>query len=325
LAIFTRKCEADLTEASYRAQAAEAEVKDIKAKCKRMQGMAQNLIDQMGEPMHRIEEAKKEYDALSARYKELEERHAELVATASSGTSAVEQDLVDMRAKVRAKTIAVESEEARLRASAFASSTAAAQPSSLETKRQDIALAEHQSSSSFFEVSAPVPPRERAPVAMNTSTKDGRESFDAWDNWATTSRVEKNKTATAPPHRRFPSEIPAVAAALGIPSDTGGGGFFDSLDDDSDPSVMTLIPSVIPSMMTLIPSLDQKLSSTLKNKANDATLNITFRTRKPSARTPSCTTHSWLETFDLDQHLGYATRTRRRCRMSRQDRARRRC
>ena len=120
-----------------------------------------------------------------------------------------------------------------MRASAFASSTAAAQPSSLETKRQDIALAEHQRSSSFFDVSAPVPPRERAPVAMSPGTKDGRESFDAWDNWATTSRVEKNKTA--PPHRRFPSEIPAVAAALGIPSDTGGGGFFDSLDDDSDP------------------------------------------------------------------------------------------
>lgn len=237
LAIFTRKCEADLTEASYRAQAAEAEVKDIKAKCERMQGMVQNIIDQMGEPMHRIEEAKKEYDALSVRYKELEERHAELVAPASSGTSAVEQNLVDMREKVRAKTIAVETEEARLRAGAFASSTAAAQQSSLETKRQDIALAEHQRSSSFFDVSAPVPPRERAPVAMSPGTKDGRESFDAWDNWATTSRAEKNTmaTATATPHRRFPSEIPAVAAALGIPSDTGGGGFFDSLDDDSDP------------------------------------------------------------------------------------------
>jgi len=171
------------------------------------------------------------------RYKELEERHAELVAPASSGTSAVEQNLVDMREKVRAKTIAVETEEARLRAGAFASSTAAAQQSSLETKRQDIALAEHQRSSSFFDVSAPVPPRERAPVAMSPGTKDGRESFDAWDNWATTSRAEKNTmaTATATPHRRFPSEIPAVAAALGIPSDTGGGGFFDSLDDDSDP------------------------------------------------------------------------------------------
>ena len=172
---------------------------------------------------------------MSARYKELEERHAELVATASSGTSAVEQDLVDMRAKVHAKTIAVEAEEARLRAGAFASSTAAVQPSSLETKRQDIALAEHQRSSSFFDVSAPAPPRERAPVAVNASTKDGRESFDAWDNWATTSRVEKATTSTAPSHRRVPSEIPAVAAALGIPSDTGGGGFFDSLDDDPDP------------------------------------------------------------------------------------------
>ena len=227
LAIFTRKCEAELTEASYRAQSAEAEVKDIRAKCEQMQTMAQNLIEQIGEPIHRIEAAKKEHDALSQQYTELEKRHTELTTSAARGTSAIEQDLVDMRAKVHAKSATVESDEYRSRAGALASATTAAR-------------SESQQSSSFFDVSALAPPQARAPVANSTAAKGGKASFDAWDNWATTSR--EDKVAMPPPaaaavptpsHRRVPSEIPAVAAALG-PSDTGGG-FFDSLDGADDP------------------------------------------------------------------------------------------
>ena len=84
-------------------------------------------------------------------------------------------------------------------------------------------------------------------AAASPASVKAKSTFDEWDSWGRTTREETPETTAASPpkataptahpapttaaarHQKTPSEIPAVAAALG---DGNEGGFFDDFDAD---------------------------------------------------------------------------------------------
>jgi hypothetical protein len=184
-----------------------------------MEGRVAQLVEQLAEPVARIEASKKEHDELSARYKQLEDRHAELLRNASQrNDSDVTQDITNLRSKVEAKSAQVMMAEAR--ASQVTTSLSAQMAQTQLTGAQPPATG---ALLDFDGVSASVSP---------TSTK-AKSTFDEWDNWGSTAREEFSPQVQAlstptQRHRKVPSEIPAVTAALV----DNGGGFFESIDAD---------------------------------------------------------------------------------------------
>ena len=221
LALFVRKCEAGMTEASYRAQVAETQVVDLRKKCEVMEGRVAQLIEQLAGPIERIKASKEEHEELSARYQQLEERHAELLRNASQqNDSQMTQDSVSLRAKIEAKSAQIVMEETRASQAATTSLSAQMRETQL-TATQPPATAALMD---FGGVSA---------TSTNPTSANAKSTFEEWDNWGTTAREEASSqtrasSMPAPRHRKVPSEIPAVTAAL----IEGDGGFFESIDSD---------------------------------------------------------------------------------------------
>ena len=223
LGLFVRKCEAGMTEASYRAQVAESQVIELRQKCEVMEGRVTQLVEQLAGPIERIEASKKEHEELSARYQQLEERHAELSQNASQQNhSQMMQDNVSLRAKVEAKSAQIVMEETRASQAATTSLSAQMRETQL-TATQPPATAALMD---FGGVSA-------ASTNISPASANAKSTFEEWDNWGTTAREEAStqtraSSMPAQRHRKVPSEIPAVTAAL----IEGDGGFFDSIDSD---------------------------------------------------------------------------------------------
>lgn len=218
LALFVRKCEASITEATYRADAAESQVSELRVKCDAMRAKVEALADQLSQPIERVEAAKKEHAELSDEYQNLEARHAALTQQSREQPHAAPVQ-VDLRQE---NGIAHEQ-----RQQLPPTTTTAAPPQKASAPLMDFGFGEPQ------------------PTASPATVK-AKSTFDKWDNWGRTTREDAPAPApaapktTAPPasasmptptprHQKTPSEIPAVAAALG---DGNQGGFFDDLDAD---------------------------------------------------------------------------------------------
>lgn len=218
LALFVRKCEASITEATYRADAAESQVSELRVKCDAMRAKVEALADQLSQPIERVEAAKKEHAELSDEYQNLEARHAALTQQSREQPHAAPVQ-VDLRQE---NGIAHEQ-----RQQLPPPPTTAAPPQKASAPLMDFGFGEPQ------------------PTASPATVK-AKSTFDKWDNWGRTTREDAPAPApaapktTAPPasasmptptprHQKTPSEIPAVAAALG---DGNQGGFFDDLDAD---------------------------------------------------------------------------------------------
>lgn len=229
LAMFVRKCEAGLTEANYRANVAENQVIEVRQKCEVMQKRAEELTAELDEPIKRIEAYKKEYDELTEKLYKLEAQHAEMSTNDGSEERQLEQDVISMRLKVESKSSQIAANREK------SNPTSAPQPPTFTSSQPVV-----PSLLDFGD--APVP----TPAISPTSAK-ARSTFDEWDNWGGTTREEVSvtkepkQTSTAEltsNHRKVPSEIPAVAAALG----DSGGNFFDSIDKPPAPALAQAPP-----------------------------------------------------------------------------------
>jgi hypothetical protein len=215
LALFVRKCEASITEATYRADAAESQVSELRVKCDAMRAKVEALADQLSQPIERVEAAKKEHAELSDEYQNLEARHAALTQQSREQPRAAPVH-VDLRHE---NGIAPEQ-----RQQPPPTTTTAAPPQKASAPLMDFGFGEPQ------------------PTASPATVK-AKSTFDEWDNWGRTTREDAPAPSAAPKttapsasaptptprHQKTPSEIPAVAAALG---DGNEGGFFDDLDAD---------------------------------------------------------------------------------------------
>lgn len=215
LALFVRKCEASITEATYRADAAESQVSELRVKCDAMRAKVEALADQLSQPIERVEAAKKEHAELSDEYQNLEARHAALTQQSREQPRAAPVH-VDLRHE---NGIAPEQ-----RQQPPPTTTTAAPPQKASAPLMDFGFGEPQ------------------PTASPATVK-AKSTFDEWDNWGRTTRENAPAPSAAPKttapsasaptptprHQKTPSEIPAVAAALG---DGNEGGFFDDLDAD---------------------------------------------------------------------------------------------
>lgn len=225
LAMFVRKCEAGLTEASYRADAAEKQVIELRKKCEFMQKRVEELTEKLVEPIKRIEAYKKEYDELTEKLSKLEAQHAEMSKSDDSQERQLAQDVANMRLNVESKSSQIAADQARL------DQARAAQPHTLASSQPVVP--------NIFDF-GDAPALAPAPAVSPASAK-ARSTFDDWDNWGSTTREEASVAkepkhapivALASNHRKVPSEIPAVAAALG----DSGGNFFDSIDETPAPA-----------------------------------------------------------------------------------------
>ena len=210
LAMFVRKCEAALSEASYRAEAAEMQVKELRQKYDSMQNRVRELAEKIEEPIKRIEASKKEYDDLAEQFGKLEAKHADLAKSAASAApneAKAAQELASIRARVEEKSAQIAADKAR-----------ASQFERLTTSQQVAAQ-------NFFDLSD-----TPAPV-LSPASANGM--FDEWGKWGKTANEEVSLTKTIqvpvpPTHTKSPSDVPAVAAAL---TDVGGN-FFASIDTE---------------------------------------------------------------------------------------------
>jgi len=239
LGMFVRKCETNLTEASSRARAAEAQVNDYRKKCDVLRARVEELASELDEHAGRINERGVEYEELSARYAELEKRHEELTRSSGGNDSTSSRDLGAFRAKIEEKEAQIAAEESRARrAAASASAETAARPKPKpEAALMDFGLDPLINAPT----SAPVASAS-APTTTSSPDAAAKTAFDEWGNWGVSAREETPAAATTTRRRDAPSEIPAVAAAL----DTSDGGFFDAIDAPPPPSTTVTTPAPIP-------------------------------------------------------------------------------
>lgn len=238
LGMFVRKCETNLTEASSRARAAEAQVNDYRQKCDVLRARVEELASELDEHAGRISERGVEYEELSARYAELEKRHEELTRSSGGNDSTSSRDVGALRAKIEEKEAQIAAEESRARrAAASASAETAARPKPKpEAALMDFGLDPLINAPT----SAPVASAS-APTTTSSPDAAAKTAFDEWGNWGVSAR-EETPAATTTRRRDAPSEIPAVAAAL----DTSDGGFFDAIDAPPPPSTTVTTPAPIP-------------------------------------------------------------------------------
>jgi len=238
LGMFVRKCETNLTEASSRARAAEAQVNDYRQKCDVLRARVEELASELDEHAGRINERGVEYEELSARYAELEKRHEELTRSSGGNDSTSSRDVGALRAKIEEKEAQIAAEESRARrAAASASAETAARPKPKpEAALMDFGLDPLINAPT----SAPVASAS-APTTTSSPDAAAKTAFDEWGNWGVSAR-EETPAATTTRRRDAPSEIPAVAAAL----DTSDGGFFDAIDAPPPPSTTVTTPAPIP-------------------------------------------------------------------------------
>ena len=219
LALFVRKCEASITEATYRADAAESQVSELRVKCDAMRAKVEALADQLSQPIERVEAAKKEHAELSDEYQNLEDRHAALTQQSREQQPAAPPRAAPVQVDLRQENGVAQDHRQQ------PPTTTTAAPQKASAPLMDFGFGEPQ------------------PTASPATVK-AKSTFDEWDNWGRTTREDAPAPAaaprtTAPPasaapaptarHQKTPSEIPAVAAALG---DGNQGGFFDDLDAD---------------------------------------------------------------------------------------------
>jgi len=235
LGTFVRKCETNLTEASYRARAAEAQVNEYRQKCDVLRARVEELASELEEYAGRIGERRAEYEELSAQYAELEKRHEELTRSSGGGNdSTSSRDTAALRAKIEEKEAQIAAEESRARrAAANASAETAAKP------RPEILMDFGLDPLMDAPTTAPVASAS-APSTQSSPGTTAKNAFDEWGNWGVSAREETPAAATSR-HQKVPSEIPAVAAAL----DTSDGGFFDAIDAPPPPSTIAK-PTPIP-------------------------------------------------------------------------------
>jgi hypothetical protein len=222
LALFVRKCEASITEAAYRADSAESQVNELRAKCDAMRAKVEALAAQLSQPIERIEASKKEHAELSNEYRDLETRHAAL--TQQSREQPIAPRVAPVQLESRQENGVAQEQRQQL----MTAPTTTAAPQKASAPLVDFGFGEPQAAASPASVKA-------------------KSTFDEWDSWGRTTREETPETTAASPpkataptahpapttaaarHQKTPSEIPAVAAALG---DGNEGGFFDDFDAD---------------------------------------------------------------------------------------------